>query len=64
LENELVAAEWITPPHASSVATVCAVARAVIEIVAAEEILAGLALAAMPRDDEARHHLEHFADAR
>ena len=34
---------------------------AVIEVEAAQEILVGLALAAVLRDDHARHRLEHFA---
>jgi hypothetical protein len=37
---------------------------AVIEVEAAQEILVGLALAAVLRGDQSRHDLEHFADPR
>ena len=37
---------------------------AVVEIVAAQEILVGFALAAVLRHDQARHGFEHFARAR
>jgi hypothetical protein len=37
--------------------------RAVVDIEAADEILVGFAFAAVLRDDEARHRLEHFAGA-
>ena len=44
-------------------ATVVREVGAVIEVEAAQEVLVGLALAAVLRDDDARHGLEHFAVA-
>jgi hypothetical protein len=48
---------WAAKPS-----VVCVVGYgAVIEIEAAQEILVGLALAAVLRGDQSRHELEHFA---